>query len=301
MRLMPPAIALAILAAPIAPAMAQDRSGLAPSTPWTLDYDTDSCALRRMFGEGNQQGYFEMRRFAPDIGLQVIVASENLKARDLLRFQYRWGNEPNWREAGRLKITLDNGLGGVVFSTGFVELPEDLADLRARDLYLQSIDWRAIEREAAARTESIALRGTTIRGRHRGDLALQLGSLKAPIAALNTCIDELVTHWGIDVEAHKTLTRPAQPIDFAAAASMVGYPPKMARQAMPGLVNVRLAIDETGKVTGCRIQMPLSDPAFEASSCADIEHAFEFEPALDKDGKPIASYWITKVVFQIGR
>lgn len=121
------------------------------------------------------------------------------------------------------------------------------------------------------------------------------------MTALHDCVDELVTHWGIDVEAHKTLTRPALPIDMAAAASMVGYPPKMLRQRMPGLVNVRLAIDEAGRVTACHIQMPLSDPEFAASSCADIQHAFEFEPALDKDGKPIASYWVTRVVFQIGR
>jgi TonB family protein len=97
------------------------------------------------------------------------------------------------------------------------------------------------------------------------------------------------------------LTRPAVPLDFAAASSMVGYPPKMLRRAMPGLVNIRLAIDESGRVTACRIQMPLSDPEFESSSCADIQHAFEFEPALDKDGKPIASYWITRVHFEIGR
>ena len=108
-----------------------------------------------------------------------------------------------------------------------------------------------------------------------------------------------MTHWDIDVEAHKTLSRPASPIDFDAASRMVGYPPKMLRQSMPGVVNVRLAIDKTGRVTGCHIQMPLSDPEFEASSCADIEHAFEFEPALDKDGNPIDSYWITKVNFRI--
>jgi len=78
---------------------------------------------------------------------------------------------------------------------------------------------------------------------------------------------------------------------------MMDYPPAMLRKSMPGLVNVRLAIDEAGRITACHIQMPLSDPAFEESSCADIQHAFDFEPALDKDGKPIASYWITRVVF----
>jgi hypothetical protein len=45
--------------------------------------------------------------------------------------------------------------------------------------------------------------------------------------------------------------------------------------------------------------MPMSDPEFEESSCADIQHAFEFEPALDNDGNPMKSYYITSVQFHI--
>ena len=118
---------------------------------------------------------------------------------------------------------------------------------------------------------------------------------------LNECIDELMTHWGIDIEAHKTLTRSAAPIDLEQAARMIDYPPKMVQRSLQGLVNIRLDIDETGRVTDCHIQMPLSDPVFEESSCADIQHAFEFEPALDKDGKPLKSYYITSVRFQMAR
>lgn len=281
----------------------QAREGrvLAPSSGWTVVYDEDSCVLRRSFGEADQQGYLEIRRFAPNGRLQVMVASRDLKARDIFTYQYMWGDEANWREAGRLKFTLDNGLGGVLFRTQLVEEPDEPTDPRERALYLHSADWRAAERGAAERVDSISVRGTTIRGMQRSALRLQLGNLVAPIAALNTCADELITHWGIDVEAHKTLTRPALPIDPTASSSMVGYPPKMVRQGMQGLVNIRLAIDQTGRITACRIQMPLSDPEFEATSCADIQHAFEFEPAQDKDGNPIASYWVTSVYFQIGR
>ena len=81
---------------------------------------------------------------------------------------------------------------------------------------------------------------------------------------------------------------------------MIDYPPMMAREGVPGVVNIRLAVDESGLVTACHIQMPLADPAFERTSCTDIQHELDFDPALDKDGKPIASYWVTKVHFQIG-
>jgi hypothetical protein len=176
-----------------------------------------------------------------------------------------------------------------------VDLPEYEAidEGSGREAYFDSIDFRAIEREQAAGISAMRVRGLG------PEFTLRLGKLEAPIVALQDCVDELMTHWNIDVEAHKTLTRRATPIDPGASASMLDYPPRMVQQRMPGLVNVRLAIDETGKITACSIQMPLSDPDFEESSCADIQHAFDFEPALDKAGEPIASYWITKVVFSL--
>jgi hypothetical protein len=119
------------------------------------------------------------------------------------------------------------------------------------------------------------------------------------IEALQSCIDDLKTRWRIDVEAHKTLSRPAVPVNLDEVPGMMSYPPKMLQLNMPGLVNVRLDINETGRITACHIQMPLSDPAFEESSCADIQHALDFDPALDKDGTPISSYWITRVHFSI--
>ena len=278
------------------PAMAKDRPALAASSPWTLDYDADSCALRRRFGDGREAANLELRRFSPGQDLQATISSSRMRVRRPVMFKYRFGSDGRWNDAGgAYAVTMVDGSSGVLFSPSLIDLPElDALDREERAAYFKTLDMREVEREASAKADSIALRGAFGR-----ELALRLGSLEAPIAALNECIDELMTHWNIDVEAHKTLTRPARPVDFPESASMVGYPPKMVRQGMPGLVNIRLAIDQTGRITSCRIQMPLSDPEFEASSCADIQHAFEFEPALDKDGKPIASYWVTKVLFQI--
>ena len=128
---------------------------------------------------------------------------------------------------------------------------------------------------------------------------MRLGGFDKAIAALNDCVDELMSHWNIDVEAHRTLTRPAAPVNLPDVSRMIDYPPKMAREGMQGVVNIRLAVDETGLVTSCHIQMPLSDPVFEESSCADIQHALDFDPALDKDGQPIKSYYVTSVRFQM--
>jgi hypothetical protein len=296
MRLGLSAMVLALSAA-ACPAMAQDRLGLAPSVPWTLDYDDDSCALRRMFGSGDDQAYLEMRRFGPGLILQTIIGHSRMDARQPVNFTYRFDSDPEWHDvSGSNTVTLANDFSGVLFDPYFVRLPgyDELEDPAERVEYLRTLDLRAIEKEAASRTNSI-----TLRGAFRRELTLQLGNLEAPIAALNACIDELMTHWNIDVEAHKTLTRAVTPVNLSEVGRMIDYPPKMIQRNMQGVVNIRLDVDETGRITGCHIQMPLSDPAFEETSCVDIQHALDFDPALDRDGKPIASYWITKVHFSL--
>ena len=293
----------AVLASGIAiacPATAQEKPGLAPSSNWVLDYAEDSCALRRMFGEGKNQAYLEFRRFGPGLGLQTTIASKRMTATRLGAFRYRFGSEGGWREVIKANSLEMNGalegFSGVLFDPGFVILPEyeAIEDPLEKAAYLRTLDLRAVELKAAAEADSI-----TLRGAFRSTLTLQLGPLDGPIAALQQCIDELMTHWGIDVEAHRTLTRPALPTNLREVPRMIDYPPKMVQRRLQGVVNIRLGIDERGLITACHIQMPLSDPAFEKTSCADIEHALEFDPALDKDGKPIASFWVTKVVFQL--
>jgi hypothetical protein len=292
MRFFAAALLLAIAATAL-PAAAKDSWVLAPSAPWTIDYADDSCALRRMFGTGSDQVFLELRRFGPGVGTYAIVSSNRFRARKPPRFRYRFGEQGDWRDVYGLGVSGD-GFSGVIFSSSLVPLPA-MQDAAERETYLRVTDLTGVERERAAAVDTFYLDGAFGR-----DLQLQTGSLAAPMRALNECVDELVTHWNIDIEAHKTLTRPPAPIDLAAAARMIDYPPKMLRQNMPGLVHIRLAIDEKGRITECHIQMPLSDPVFEETSCADIQHAFEFEPALDKDGNPIASYWLTSIRFTLG-
>ncbi len=281
------------------PARAADEEGLAPSSPWALHYDPDSCVMGRWFGTGDERAYVEFRRFQPGRELQVVVASNEMEARATVEpFRYRFRDEDKWESSGdRLTMKLADGFSGVLFSASFVELPDydDIDGTLEKALYLHSLDLNAIEKEQVATIRSITLRGAFPR-----ELRLRLGPITKAVEALQTCTQDLTTHWGIDVEAHKTLSRPAIPVNLREVPRMMDYPPAMLRLSMPGLVNVRLAIDETGRITACHIQMPLSDPAFEESSCADIQHALDFDPALDKDGKPIASYWITSVHFSLG-
>lgn len=290
---------IAVCAGLAGPSLAQDSPALRPSSPWTLDYDADSCALRRLFGEGEERAYLEIRRFDRGLGLQTVIATNWMTARNRRTFRYRFNTDTEWREAeGAFALRMADGFSGVLFTPALVELPEleEMKDPLERARYLATLDLPALEDEAARPTDAI-----TLIGAFRREITLELGAFGPPLKALRDCVEELRTHWDIDVEAHETLTRKAEPVNLEEVPRMMSYPPKMLREGLQGVVNVRLDVDPTGRITECHIQMPLSDPEFEESSCADIQHALDFDPALDKDGNPIPSYWTTRVVFQLGR
>jgi hypothetical protein len=64
-------------------------------------------------------------------------------------------------------------------------------------------------------------------------------------------------------------------------------------------VNFRLAVDEAGKVTNCRIQSAIGGPDFEKAVCSKLMERIAFEPALDADRHPVKSYYTNKVLFHI--
>ena len=47
------------------------------------------------------------------------------------------------------------------------------------------------------------------------DLLLQTGAMDEPMNVMRNCMDDLVSSWGIDVVAHKSLARPVHPEDLS--------------------------------------------------------------------------------------
>jgi TonB family protein len=128
-----------------------------------------------------------------------------------------------------------------------------------------------------------------------------LGSMRAPVAALDKCIDALTKSWGIDVARHATLSRRAQPTGNPATWLVSSDYPVGARfMGEQGIVNFRLSVDETGKPSACHIQQSSRPPEFDKAVCSAMMRRAHFIPALDEDGKPLASYFRGTAVFKMG-
>tara|TARA_R110000824_G_scaffold48565_7_gene137099 strand:- start:1821 stop:2456 length:636 start_codon:yes stop_codon:yes gene_type:complete len=129
---------------------------------------------------------------------------------------------------------------------------------------------------------------------------LQLGAMEKPLAALSTCMDELLTHWGIDVEKHRNLTLPARPDGNPGRwVNAADYPSGMLARGKEAIVHFRLSVDGNGDATDCHIQQSTRPKAFDDVVCRSLMKRAKFLPALDKAGQPIASYYRNTVRFMI--
>ena len=294
MRLLPAVAALMTVAGLSEPAVAKDPLVLEPSSRWEVDYAEDSCALRRQFGEGDQLTQLEMRRYQPGAQLETTVASKVNMPRKSMNLalsenfvRIRLGNEGEWIERYAMTAEFGDDFQGVIFQHSLSGASPVLDDERK--------GWTGSHIETLATLEATAGAGAdslTVSGAFKDDVTLEAGPFKAPLAALNSCIDDLLAHWGLDVAAHKTRARSAGPINLA--GRFIVEPPAK-RMGRWGPARVRLAISETGEVTECHVQLPPGESPSEEIACARIRDEFAFESALDNDGQPMKSYYIAKV------
>jgi hypothetical protein len=273
---------------------AQEPLVLQPASPWQMDYADDSCALRRLFTAGETRVVLDLRQFAPDSSIMATVMADGL-SRTQRGVTFRYEPSAEWRDAGSALYTRPSEkfkeFSGFIFT----------ADILPDDEPMEDDDGR-IESEKALR-QAQAFKDTTGFSVARGfgrEITLKTGPLGAPHEAMRTCLEELTAHWGIDAEAHKSLTRRAVPKDAHVIVRRLqqDYPLPMLQQGLSGLIRFRLSIDDKGAVSGCHVQLDISHPEFERAACENVARV-KFLPALDKSGKPIASYWVNSVVYEI--
>ena len=284
--------AVAMLAASTlsSPSRAEEAHKLEPASPWNIDYADDSCALKREFGSSNDRVLFELRQFAPGDSFSVLVAAGEKRFRQrppLVRFL---PGELNPR-------TIDNALH---FSDG-----AGMKAVRWRDPFVpserRSNPADAVRSAADYKFWEGAVSGVEVAGTFAPAVALATGEMHKPMQAMRACLDELLTHWGIDAAAHRTLSRRAQPVSQASWALEIqdSYPREMLLREQSGEVRVRMMVGTDGKPTGCHVQIKSQDPSFEQTACREMMKAARFEPALDSGGKPIASYYVTAIIYRV--
>lgn len=287
--------AVAAALVPATPLAARDEPEvLAPASAWVVDYADDSCALRRQFGEVGHAVVLELRQFAPgSVNYQYKLLSDiyrlnNRYAATGVRIRYLPDAEPTDAVAA-FNLEPQEQWRGITFAHSLFERP--IADYDEENPAAEPAERSALVASLNLESREQAITGIEIRNAFNQDIILQTGSLRAPMNAMRECLDELLTHWGIDAQAHRTLRQAALPIDQHIWARQVQEVDPGARRGEQAVLRIRLAISVEGRVTGCHMQQRMGQEQFAQAACDALRQYGRFSPALDAQGNPIASFY----------
>ncbi|HUD29869.1 MAG TPA: energy transducer TonB [Novosphingobium sp.] len=279
------AAAMAMLLAVPMPAHADDAV-LAPSTPWVLDATPSGCALRRSFGSGEMPLILEMQRFAPGDNFQLNINGAELRgitASSALRVKY--GALPHHEDPIPFNIGETAREGGKTLPTIFAT--STLGDGHADDVPAAVTP----QMETQADVITLQLRSRAI--------TLKTGPLDKPFAVMRQCTDALVESWGLDPATQNSLSRRTKALGAQSWPKRIDYPSGQAARGQQARVNFRLLVGSDGKPTDCKVLRSYNEPAFDAAACRSLMSFARFEPALDRTGKPVASYYNGTIIWTI--
>lgn len=126
-----------------------------------------------------------------------------------------------------------------------------------------------------------------------GDPVFHTGRLSEPVKALQTCVNDLMTRWGIDPQKYASSSRQPEPLNNASEWIMSA---DFSDGFKPGNVHIRVIVGEDGMVRNCLSTLGVDDSRAERV-CSLLKSRARFSPGLDAQGNPMVSYWGTSVYF----
>ena len=283
MRLLRIGVLLCIaMASSVAFAKPKPQPVLPQVGPWEINYDRDSCHLLAKFGEGEQLVVANFTRYAPGDHFNLTLYGKPVKLDGL-------ENEATIDFGTTTAPIKVYGLSG-----NAAKLPMFVLSSLRLDGWKGSSSL-AVPPPITADQEARAVKvGLSFKDGH--GFELDTGSMRKPMAALRTCLSNLLKNWGYDAAVEAQLM--THPLPFGSPGNWLrssDYPRSALAQGISGLIQFRLDIDESGLVSGCNILSRTGPDEFAAQTCKNIQRRARFHPAIDAQGKPVKSFYINAV------
>ena len=277
---------------------------LAPAGHWQLDYGDERCRLGRFFGTGELRTLFLLEQLGPSAYFTWTLAGEPLK-------RLRDGNEVNvqfgpslggWTYDYRGMTFRDIGvatMGSGPVSAGPMTEGGSDASMEAEAAPPNPVaHYKALDPDQGSQIEWLSLQSDRI-----GTVRLELGDMGPAFAAMNTCVEDLVASWGVDVALQKTVVQP--PVwknqNKVARRIQENYPFKALINGNQAMLNMRIIVDALGKPEACKLTDITLAKNFDMDKdpCYWVMRQAEFAPALDWEQKPVRSMHNTAIRYTL--
>lgn len=248
---------------------------------WALDYGDDYCRLAGNFTNGADRIALAIERIEPGTSMRVALVGNALKL---------------FRRASEIGVTLtpassERKLRYVVSTVGDEQyVLFDRVTLAEPAPPVPGTPPTPYDRAAEAALAK-GVTGLRLGSGLNEPVEVHTGPLGAGIKALQSCTDDMVQSWGLDVARHQTLSKPAAPAGSTAGWLPQGTVPFGDFNKLAGGMNqLRVMVDAAGKATDCKVHWASLDAAKNQQICATVLERGTFTPALDAGGQAMASY-----------
>lgn len=247
---------------------------LDPLSPWQIEQRADSCTLSAVFGSVRDPFVIHLERFTPGNAFQLLFTGKRLE----------WLAPPR-------KLAIEYGAGGYVH-----DLPSYMPGKTPNGTPVIFTNSRLADGPELTPPAEAAITQIALRMPGDKQLVLKTGSLGEPFAAFRACTDRLVQSWGFDPGQQRRLSRKPRPkSDPGGWLTSKDYPGGALFSRTQSVVNFRLDVDPQGTPTRCAVLRSYSGEQFDKATCDLLMRRARFEPALNADGKPTASYYTNSV------
>lgn len=285
-----PLAVLACLAA--SPLQAADEAPvvLEPSSQWVVDFAEDRCRLVRTFGPDDSRHVLIFEQGGPGRAFGLTAAGPGLVRFRSTRTSVRFGEFPPYLDKSSFTGTLGTFGAAIIWSNlAFAPIDDTAVDFPVFVPTLPEIDV-----EKAAKVSAISLQWG------KSTLIFNTGTLGDAVKVLNQCAQDLLGSWGLDLERHRTAARlPVWTNESEIVRSMIAaYPEKALRKEAQAIIRMRIIVDEAGRVAECKLVDATAEDGLSSPACKVMQKAI-FSPALDREGKPIRSFYLNNIVYRL--
>jgi hypothetical protein len=245
-----------------------------PPSHWISVQSTHWCSLLRV-ADGRDAPLLEIREIAPSEPLQFLFPMPRVYFDrvdgPVVMLQPSGEVVPARGGTGRISR---NGHGWDAFQAS-TSLPESLAPLL------------------------ISASAVALNDRHGTIDRVEATNMAPALTALTRCTDGLLAKWGFDLAAYRALAEPPQAIDRGRWFSENDYPNGAIYESPSGHTIALVSIDETGKVTDCRLVARSTSDQLNYQTCKRLRASAHYSPAKDRQGRAVRSQAIVPVSYEL--